>query len=264
MVTGKDVINVIESFAPLSLAGEYDNCGLKIGNVDRAVTGVLVTVDTDLSVVREAKRKGCNFILEHHPSIFRPLRAIDEKVPLNATLLEAAKNEMVVYSAHTNVDFTTGGLNDTVAKEMGLTDISYVEDPSSARIGVLPKPCSLRKYARYLATLFDDDNVSVVGDLEKLVQKVGVINGGGGGSEDGGWETFRNGCDVFVTGDVKHNVARLAKDLDYAIIQVGHFSSERAFMPLMKEVIQNTIADMPVFCAESIGSPYNRRGEIWI
>ena len=64
MVKIADIIQKIEEFAPLALAEDFDNCGLKIGNVKEEVSGILVTVDTDLSVIREAKEKGCNFILE--------------------------------------------------------------------------------------------------------------------------------------------------------------------------------------------------------
>ena len=105
MVKIADVIQKIEEFAPLFLAEDFDNCGLKIGDASREVTGVLVTVDTDLSVVQEAKETGCNMILEHHPSIWRPLKSIDPVVPLNAALIEAAKNDIAIYSAHTNVDY---------------------------------------------------------------------------------------------------------------------------------------------------------------
>lgn len=262
MVKIIDIINKIEEFAPLSLAEDFDNCGLKIGNVQQESTGVLITVDTNIDVVKEAIEKKANLIIEHHPSIWRPLRSIDPAVPLNAALLEAAKHDIVVYSSHTNVDYTDGGLNDAVAKSIGLTNIGCISGPSSARVGDLAQETILRDYAKRLIKVFDDDNISVIGDLNKKIRKVAVINGGGGGREEVVWDAIDAGSDVFVTAEVKHNVARLANNLNYAIIQVGHYSSEKEFIALMKKILNGAFDDLPVYGAKSIGSPYNRRGEI--
>lgn len=264
MVKIADIIQKIEEFAPLALAEDFDNCGLKIGNVKEEVAGILVTVDTDLSVIREAKEKGCNFILEHHPSIWHPLKKIDVNVPLNAALIEAAKNDIAIYSAHTNVDYTEGGLNDYVAEKMLLSDVRSPFGPSSARVGFLNTndKMSLKQYACLLARIFDDDSISVVGDPNKPIGKVAVINGGGGGREDVLWATYSDGCDVFVTAEVKHNVARLANSLNYAIIQFSHYKSEADFMPLMQKILQKAYP-VPVYCAESVRSPFISRGEIW-
>ena len=264
MASIAQVIQTIEKFAPKELSESFDNCGLKIGEINNIVTGVLVTVDTNLDVIKEAEEFGCNLIVEHHPSIWQPLRSFDLKLPLNQAILEAGKNNIAIYSAHTNVDYTTDGLNDIVAASMGLGDVRPVGDYSSARIGSLKKDASLKDYAILLSKVFDDDNISVVGDLNKNIKNVAVINGGGGGCIDSILDTFNAGADVFVTGDVKHSVARLAKDLGYGIIQVGHFTSEKAFLPLMKKVINKEFPDLNVIESEIIGSPYNRREEIWI
>lgn len=264
MVTVKNVLDVIEEFAPKSLAAEYDNPGLKIGDENSELRGILVTVDTNEAVIAEAVEKDCNLIIEHHPSIWKPLRGLDNRIPLNRTLIAAAKNDIAIYSAHTNVDFTDGGLNDFVAEKIGLTDVVTIDGLQSARIGkvAFDKGITLREYAKYIAEIFNDDNVITVGNLDKRISKVAVINGAGGNEYDT-WSTFDAGADVFVTSEVKYNVTRLAKDLGYAIIQVGHFESEAFFMPLIKKVLQNKLTDTPIYTAESIRSSYNRRGEIW-
>lgn len=260
MVRIEDVIKIIEEFAPLNLAAEYDNSGLKIGNVNAEITGVIVTVDTNIDVVTEAVRKKCNLIIEHHPSIWKPLRALSCDIPLNRVLIECAKNDIVLYSAHTNVDFAEGGLNDFVAQKLGLKNI-YAIDSQSARVGITEKT-DLLKFAKRVSEIFSDDNIITVGNLDKPIEKVAVINGAGGNEEEM-WLTYKEGADVFVTSEVKYNVTRLAKELDYAIIQVGHYESEAFFMQLIKNVINHKLPDLPVFSAESIGSSYNRRGEIW-
>lgn len=256
-----DAIKTVEDFAPLALSADFDRCGLKVGDVNRILTGILTTVDTDVGVVNEAVRKGCNLIIEHHPSIWRPLEKIDVGNPLDSALIAAIKFDVAVYSAHTNVDYAEGGLNDCVARKLGLSEIMKIGDEGSPRIGKLKKRTVLKKYAEFVAEIFDDDNVMTVGDLSKEIEKVAVVNGGGGNSE-AVRATFDAGADVYVTGDVKHSAARLAKNLNYAIIQVGHFSCEAEFMPLIKKVIERRLRT-PVFLSESMGSPYNRRSELW-
>lgn len=262
MVRIDDAVKILEEFAPLELSEDFDNCGYKTGSGKLELSGILVTVDTNRDVVKEAVGKGCNLIIEHHPSIWKPLKSIDPSRPLNTVLIEAIKSDVCIYSAHTNVDYTNGGLNDTVAYAMGLKNVSYIKTPSSARQGETDKNYTLKEYARKISELFSDDNVSIVGDPEKIIKKVAVINGGGG-REDALLETMEAGNDVFVTAEVKHSVARLAKDSDYAIIQVGHYSSEKLFMNLIKDLYSKKLPQIQVYCAESIGDPYNKRGEIW-
>ncbi len=252
-----DVIEIIERNFPPILAAEYDNPGIKIGNEQNPLTGILVTLDTNVDVVKEAIRLNCNLIIEHHPSIWSPLRAFDISVPLHNVLIECAKNDITLYSAHTNVDFAEGGLNDFVAEQLGLMDVEK-SNIHSARIGKV-KETNLAEYSQYVADFFQDDNVITIGDLNKKITRVAVINGAGGNEVDT-WDTYRAGADVFVTSEVKYNVGRLAKDLGYAIIQVGHYESEALFMPLIKKVIENELSDVTVHTAKSIGSIYNRRG----
>lgn len=261
MVKISDVIKCVENFAPVELSEEFDNCGLKIGDADAGLTGVLVTVDVNEEVVNEARVKSCNLIIEHHPSIWKPLKSIDCSLPLNRALIEAAKSGISIYSAHTNVDYTEGGLNDTVAAKMGLRGVRRIDGPSSPRIGELPEETVLKAYARRLADIFDDDGIAVIGAPDRTVKRVAVVNGGGGNA-DLLWKAYSAGADIFVTAEVKHSVARLAKDLGYGIIQFGHYSSEADFKPLMKKIIE-TALPVTVKEAESIGSPYIRRGEIW-
>ncbi len=262
MVKIANIIKIIEEFAPIEIAADYDNVGLKIGDPAREVTGILVVLDTNSSVVEEAKAMGCNMIIEHHPSIWRPLKAINISIPLNKMLIECAKNDIALYSAHTNIDFTVGGLNDFVAEILGLSDVKVISDQTSARIGLLSNEVTLKDYAKTVSEILNDDNIITVGRLDKPIKKVAVINGAGG-NESELWQTYAAGADVFVTAEVRYNVTRLAKDLDYAIIQFGHYESEVFFMPLIKKVITNKLPSLPIYFAKHIGSPYNKRGEIW-
>lgn len=251
----KEIIKVIEEFAPLSLQGDFDNCGLKVGNIDTEITGVLVTLDTNIDIVKEAIAKKCNLIIEHHPSIFYPIKSIDYDLPLSKALVLAIKNDIAIYSAHTNVDFTDNGLNDFVAKKIGLNNI-YSLSKSGARMGKLGQSTTLKELADKLKLLFDDKNIKTIGNEQKIINKVAIINGGGGGSTDELLNSISEGCDIFITSDVKYSVSRLAKDLDYGIIEYGHYTSEQDFLPLMRAVLSEKL-NMNIYLAEKQTNPYN-------
>lgn len=252
-----DIYKAIDAFAPFSLQADYDNSGMKLGYQDTEVTGVLVTLDTTFGVIMEAQAKGCNVIVEHHPVIWTPLREIDPTYPPSKCLLNAARFDIAIISAHTNVDFADGGLNDYAARCAGLTDIKPLSDRTSARIGKLEKPLSLGEYARYLGRVFDEKNIKTVGNLSKIIKKAAIINGGGGSDTQALIDTRNASCDVFITSDVKHNVARLAKELNYAIIELSHHASEAGFMPLMSGVLKAAFPNINIFETTVLENPYN-------
>lgn len=253
----KDVINAIEKYAPLCLQGDFDNCGLKIGDVERELTGVLVTLDTNVDVVKEAVAKNCNLIVEHHPLIFRAIKKIDLRLPQMQAVSYAVKNDVAIYSAHTNVDFCDGGLNDYVAEQIGLINIEKAGGADAPRIGDLPRETTLADFAERMKKLFRDENLSTIGDAGKTIKRVAIVNGGGGSHEDDLLSAIEYGADVFITGDVKYSVARLAKDANYAIIQIGHYNTEQGFMPLMAKILSSEINKNYIHQATSLLNPYN-------
>ena len=119
----RDIINEIERFAPLSLQEEYDNAGVQTGDVEQSATGALVCLDVTEEVVDEAINAGFNLIISHHPLIFKPLKSLTGKTYIERCLIKACKNDIVVYSAHTNLDNTLGGVNYKLAELFGLENV---------------------------------------------------------------------------------------------------------------------------------------------
>lgn len=248
----KEVIDIIEEFAPLDTQLSYDKCGLKTGDISKDATGVLVCLDLNENVIDEAIKKNCNLIVEHHPTIWHSWTSIDTRYPKVRALIEAVNHNISVYSAHTNVDLALGGLNDHFAKQIGLID---VEAYGEGRIGRLNEPLTLAKYAETIKEILSDETVRIIGDRKKEIKTVACINGAGGGDEETVMD-LSSKTDVFVTGEVKYNVARLSKDIGYAIIEVSHFSAEKGFTGLIKRIISDKAPSLPVFEAETLSNPY--------
>ena len=76
MTTVSDIAKKLEAYAPLRYQESYDNSGLLIGDPSATVTGILLSIDCTEDVLKEAKEKGCNMVVAHHPLIFRGLKRI--------------------------------------------------------------------------------------------------------------------------------------------------------------------------------------------
>jgi dinuclear metal center YbgI/SA1388 family protein len=123
MIRIKDVINEIERHAPLSLQEDFDNAGVQVGDVNQSATGALLCLDVTEEVVDEAVNAGFNLIISHHPLAFRPFKSLTGKNYVERCLIEACRNDLVIYSAHTNLDNAVGGVNYKLAEMFGLEDV---------------------------------------------------------------------------------------------------------------------------------------------
>ena len=132
------IIKHIEKWAPPGAAWKNDNVGLQIGSGLSEVTNIFLCLELSLAALKQAIKKNCNFIITHHPFIFKSLKRItpdyDEK---SAIVAELIKNNMTVYSAHTNLDFTKEGVSFTLANKLGLTRTSFLENESENQLKVV-------------------------------------------------------------------------------------------------------------------------------
>lgn len=122
-----DIIKHMEQIAPKSLAEDYDNVGLIIGAKQKDIKRVMVCLDVTLKVVNEAVEKDADLIISHHPVIFKGLKRINEDDVKGKIIYKLIKNDIAVYSAHTNLDVTDGGVNEYLARILGLGDLQNLK-----------------------------------------------------------------------------------------------------------------------------------------
>lgn len=119
-----DVIKNLEQLFPKHLAYDKDPIGLHVGNVNRPLTKTLISLDITMAVVEEAIKIGANLIVAHHPFIYRPLASINTNTPKGKIIEQCIKHDICIYSMHTNFDIAENGMNDCLAKTIGLSNIS--------------------------------------------------------------------------------------------------------------------------------------------
>ncbi|HYO23226.1 MAG TPA: Nif3-like dinuclear metal center hexameric protein [Flavisolibacter sp.] len=122
-----DLLSAIEVFAAPELQEDYDNAGLITGKRDWACTGALCTLDVTAAVIREAVQNGCNLVVAHHPIVFKGLKRINGNNYVEQVIIEAIKNDIAIYAAHTNLDNVVLGVNDTIAKKLDLKNTSILQ-----------------------------------------------------------------------------------------------------------------------------------------
>ena len=118
-----EVIACIEQMAPLAYQESWDNSGVQVGDVSQGVKAVLLCVDITEATLDEAIEKGANLIISHHPLIFKGIKKLTGRNYIERVIIKAIQHNIVLYSAHTNMDKCMGGVNFRIAQKLGLKNM---------------------------------------------------------------------------------------------------------------------------------------------
>ena len=140
----KDIVAVIEEFAPLAIQEGWDNSGLCVGSPENEVSSVLLALDCTETLVDEAIECGADMIVTHHPLIFSGLKKISPEDQVGAAVIKAIRHGIAIYAAHTSADKVIAGVSGAMAAKLNLTDVQILdEDGEGTGLGVvgnLPQP----------------------------------------------------------------------------------------------------------------------------
>jgi dinuclear metal center YbgI/SA1388 family protein len=229
----EDIIALLERVAPTAMAEGWDNPGLQVGNPSHEVRKMLIALDPTLSAVKEAARRDAQLVFTHHPLIFPSVSYVNQGTYPGNVIFEACTGGIAVVTAHTNLDVAQGGINDMLAVLFGLTGTEVlkktdgVANTGLGRIGELKDSNPLVSFTARIKSLLGSEVVRVSGGGKEKIRRVAVVGGSGGSLVP---LASALGADVLVTGDVGHHDALLAETLGMALIDAGHFHTEkRAF-----------------------------------
>lgn len=141
-MTVQDVITILNDYAPLYYAEDFDNTGLLVGDANSSVSGILVTLDTLEAVVDEAIEKNCNLIVSFHPIVFSGLKKLTGKTYVERTVQKAIKNNISIIAVHTALDNSWNGVNAKMCEVLGLRNRNIL----------LPKTSVIQKLTTYVPT----------------------------------------------------------------------------------------------------------------
>lgn len=239
MATVGNVFTFLQEKAPFELQEGFDNAGFLVGRKEIPVSKILVALDITEQVVQEAADQGAQLIVAHHPVIFSGVKSVTDQTVTGRILLGLVENGIAAICAHTNLDAVEGGVNDALALRLGLADIGQLKQTGVdgqgrpygiGRVGFVPEQ-TLYDFALTVKQLLGANGIRLV-DGGKPVRVIAV---GGGACADMMGDALAQGCDTFVTSDVKYHQFLEAKALGLNLVDAGHFPTEDVVCPIMQD-----------------------------
>jgi len=238
MVKLNRIIDFLDSFAPTHLAEDYDNVGLLVGDSEKQIKNVMITLDVDEHVINDACEKGADLIISHHPLIFKPIKRLVSDDSVSKSVMSLIKNDISLISVHTNFDSVKSGLCDLfldkIANTLNRVSIDGDEENGIGRIADLKKTVSLDKLLSDVKNAFSLNKLQYVGKEDKEISKIAVCNGGGA---DLIYSAKKMGADCFISGDFKYHHARFAYENNISLIEVNHYDAEIIFTEYLRTIL---------------------------
>ena len=243
----QDIINIIESVAPLSYQEDWDNSGLQVGDRNAEVNAALLTVDVTESVVDEAIALGCDLIVSHHPLLFRGLKQITGSTPQERCVLKAIQHNIAIYSAHTSMDSWLHGVSGRIAEKLGVQNYRIlVESQDNVGLGVigqLAEPMDKEDFIALVKEVFDAGCVRFNSWTGEKVGRVALCGGAGAFLMS---KAVAAGADAFLTGEMHYHQC-FGHDGQIQIGVLGHYQSEQYTMDIFNSVISERCPRLPLF-----------------
>lgn len=237
MATVHEIEQRLFSWAPRESAMDWDNVGHLVGDPEQEVEHILVALDITERVVQEAIDCGAQLIVSHHPVMNvrwheREMQTLRPDTRLGGVLTTLVKNDISAICMHTNLDAADGGVNDCLAKKLGLNDILLLNDEKIGRIGTLSCEKGLEEFLRDVIELLGCGGLRYCRGNGR-VYRVAV---GGGACGEYIPQAIAQGCDTFVTSDLRYNDFLDTRGLN--LVDAGHFPTENVVCPAVKAYLE--------------------------
>jgi dinuclear metal center YbgI/SA1388 family protein len=248
----RELTEEIEKRIPLSLALDWDNVGLLVGDEEREVQTVYLALDATDAVIREATASGADLLLTHHPLIFGGCRRISSDDFVGRRVLALAQHQIACYAMHTNFDVAVMGT--LAAKKFGLLDLQVLDvtyhQPETMGIGCvghLMEVHLLQELAVRTREVFGLSHVKVFGAADAMIQRIAISPGSGKGEVDA---AIAAGAQVLITGDIDHHTGLDAQARGLRIIDAGHYGIEHIYVDYMEQFLQEIAPELSVIKAK--------------
>jgi len=260
-MTLKFIIDIIEEFAPPAIQESWDNSGLIIGDKSREVTKILLALDCTPEVVESAVNMGAELVITHHPLIFKGIKRIEKQTNVGKAIINAIKNDIAIYSVHTNIDKILRGVSGLMAERIGLKNVEilsrdrgYVSAESVMEegnrkateiglgvVGDMESPMGVEEFCSMVKDRFSLKILKTSKPIEGKISRVALCGGSGGPHID---EARLSGAQVYISGDISyHNF--FCED-DFMIIDIGHYESEIGVLELLSDILSKKISNFAV------------------
>ena len=249
----KDVVRVIEEFAPLSIQEGWDNSGLCVGSADAPVKSVLLGLDCTPELVDEAIACGADMIVTHHPLIFSGLKKVTPEDQVGQAVIKAIKADISIYAAHTSADKVISGVSGAMAARLGLQNVAILdEDGDGTGLGVvgdLPQPLTAEEAVKLVKERFGLKAMRASRPSDCLISRVAMCGGSGGSLIKA---AMASGAQLYISGDISYH--NFFTREGFMIMDIGHYESEIEIVDILFSLLRKNLPTFAVRITQNIYS----------
>lgn len=238
------LINIFELEFPPKTAWSDDSIGLQISNSKSRIKNVYLTLELNEDSISEALSYSSDLIVTFHPLIFRPLSTITTDNRVGNLVSKLIKNDIGLYAIHTNFDSHPYGTSYELCKQLGFECSKFlIPDVNNDGYGMgviieLENSIKINELLEKVADICNSPLKYNIG-VNDNITKIAIIGGSGSSYIQ---EAYNQGCDVFITADLKYHDFH-SVDGKMAIIDPGHYEMEQ-FVPLaMKNILKEKLGE---------------------
>jgi dinuclear metal center YbgI/SA1388 family protein len=226
----RSILDLLEEIAPARLAEPWDNPGLQVGSYSQKIKKIFIALDATQGSLQSAYKHHAQLLLTHHPLIFKPISCLDMDTFPGNIIFEAAKKGISIVAAHTNLDVAGEGINFLLSDLLDLQRVDVLQEIKGfegvglGRIGDLRKPSALSQVLKKVKGILGVEKLRVVGRADLKISRIAVVGGSGASLVS---LASQKGADMLLTGDVGYHHAMEAESLGMALVDGGHFHTEK-------------------------------------
>ncbi len=240
----KEIIKFMEDWAKDEYQLSWDNSGKQI-YFDDSTESVVLGMDLTDKLIEMAIENKSKLIITHHPLFFNGAKNICEGTYLGDNIIRLIDNRISVLSTHTSLDIAPGGVNDSIFKKLRLNDrevLTYEEEKPMGLLGTLDSKMEFNDFVEFIKDALDVKNVRSYGKKPNKIKKVSLMGGSGADFID----VASSLSDIFITADVKYHDGQRAYERDFAVVDLGHFHSEKVVLDEIKNRLKNQFKDLEI------------------
>jgi dinuclear metal center YbgI/SA1388 family protein len=250
----RDLLERLESIAPLGHAEDWDNVGLLLepppGCEGLDVRRALLTIDLGEDVLAEASEHGAHMVISYHPPVFSGLKRLTRASAGERVVADALRAGIAVYSPHTALDAAPGGVNDWLAEALGASSAEPIEPAKDGTPGygmgrrfALSAPATLEALVPRIKQHLGLDHVRVAASEPHArggpIGTAAVCAGAGGSIFAPLW-----GPELFLTGEMRHHDVRAKVAAGASVVLCDHTNTERGYLPTLARRLAELCPDV--------------------
>lgn len=238
------LVNIFELEFPPITAWSDDSIGLQISNSKPRIKNVYLTLELNEDSISESLSYSSDLIITFHPLIFRPLSSITADNRVGNLVTKLIKNDIALYAIHTNFDSHPNGTSYELCHQLGFEMSDFlVRDANIDGYGMgvvveLNESITMNRLLEKISKVTNSP-IRYNKSANDNISKIAIIGGSGSSYIQ---EAYNQGCDAFITADIKYHDFH-SVDGKMAIIDPGHYEMEQFVPVAIKNILKEKLGE---------------------